>query len=287
MFVIHNPIAGARKTGLLWAVVDRLTAHGIRVELAQTNERGDATRFAREAAGRGVRVVVAAGGDGTAAEVASGISGTESRLGIIPLGTANVVATELGLPRAPDPIAAALASDRTRALWPGVARSDAGARMFVQMLGVGLDARVVHTMPRRLKTCFGRHAYLLHTLSEMVRYPYAPVRVRIDGREHEAGSVVVSKGRFYGGHYMLAPEADASRRGFSVALFRRRGPGAVLMYGAALMANALPRAPGFDVLRSEEVEILPSFPAQADGDPAGSSPLVVEDARGPIPVLCC
>ena len=72
-----------------------------------------------------------------------------------------------------------------------------------------------------------------------------------------------------------------------MALFRRRGPAAVLMYGAALMANALPRAPGFDVLRAGEVEILPSFPAQTDGDPAGSMPLTVRNATCPIPVLCC
>jgi hypothetical protein len=83
---------------------------------------------------------------------------------------------------------------------------------------------------------------------------------------------------------LLAPGAEPSAPGFSVALFGHTGPGAVLMYGAALTLNLLPRAPGLRLLRAGHVEILGSayLPAQADGDPAGQAPLVITDAPAAI-----
>ena len=84
-----------RRASLLWRVLDVLVANGVRVELAETHRAGHAEALAREAVCRGASMVVAAGGDGTIAEVANGLMGSAARLGIIPLGTANVVAHEL------------------------------------------------------------------------------------------------------------------------------------------------------------------------------------------------
>ena len=122
MIVIFNPTAGRRRAQLLWRVLDVLVENGVRIDLARTRGRGHATEFAREAARSGERLVVAAGGDGTVAEVAAGLLGTPTRLGIIPLGTANVLAHELGLPMQPRAVAAMLAFGRTRPLWPGTRR---------------------------------------------------------------------------------------------------------------------------------------------------------------------
>src|SRR5487761_2782783 len=96
MVIVFNPAAGNRRVHRLWRVLDILAANG-------------------------VRWVVAAGGDGTIAEVASGLLGTGAALGVIPLGTANVLAHEYALPFAPRAVAAALAFGRTRPLWPGLA----------------------------------------------------------------------------------------------------------------------------------------------------------------------
>src|SRR5215469_5904101 len=137
MVIIFNPAAGRRRVQLLWRVLDVLVANGIRLSLSETRCAGHAARLARTAAENGAPMVVAAGGDGTIAEVASGLIGTGTRLGVIPLGTANVLAHELGLPFAPRAVAAALAFGRTRDVWPGLARGPDGERLFVQMLGVG------------------------------------------------------------------------------------------------------------------------------------------------------
>lgn len=139
MMIIFNPVAGRRRAHLLWRVLDVLVANGVRLDLAETHRAGNAECLARDAVARGEPMIVAAGGDGTIAEIASGLLGSGARLGVIPLGTANVMAHELGLPFAPRAVAAALAFGRTRALWPGQMHVNGGTRLFVQML-----ARKIH-----------------------------------------------------------------------------------------------------------------------------------------------
>jgi diacylglycerol kinase (ATP) len=287
MVIVFNPVAGRRRAALLWRVLDVLAANGIRLDLAETHRAGHAEALAREAAHGGAAMVVAAGGDGTIAEVANGLMGSRARLGVIPLGTANVLAHELALPFAPRAVAAALAFGRTRTLWPGVARGADGSRLFVQMLGVGFDAQVVHRLSLPLKRVLGRGAYVVQSLRETARYRFPPVRLRIDEVETEAASVVISKGRLYGGKYLLAPESRPAEPGFSVVLFGCGGPGAALMYGAALPVGLLGRAPGVRHVRARQIEVVGNapIPVQADGDPAGFSPLTVADAPGPIEVV--
>lgn len=287
MVIVFNPVAGRRRAALLWRVLDVLVANGIRLDLAETHRAGHAEALAREAARSGAPMVVAAGGDGTIAEVANGLMGSGVRLGVIPLGTANVLAHELALPFAPRAVAAALAFGRTRMLWPGVARGAAGSRLFVQMLGVGFDAQVVHRLSLPLKRVLGRGAYVVQSLRETARYQFPPVRLRIDEIETEAASAVISKGRLYAGTFLLAPESRPAEPGFSVVLFGCAGPGAALMYGAALPVGLLGRAPGVRHVRAHRIEVVGNtpIPVQADGDAVGFTPLSVTDAPGPIAVV--
>jgi diacylglycerol kinase (ATP) len=287
MIIVFNPAAGRRRAQLLWRVLDVMVANGIRIELAETTRRGHAEAIARTAALAGQPLVVAAGGDGTVAEVANGLMGSATRLGVIPLGTANVLAHELGLPFAPASVAAALAFGRTRLLWPGICSGGNSTRLFVQMLGVGFDAHVVAHLSIPLKRAIGRGAYVLQTLRELPRYDFAPLRLRVDGTEMDAASAIISKGRLYAGSYTLAPDARPAEPGFSVALFEHAGPWSALMYGAALPLDLLYRAPGVRHLRARRIDFIGNrhAPAQADGDPVGETPLSVTDAPGPIQVV--
>ncbi len=287
MIIVFNPVAGRRRAQLLWRVLDVLVANGVRLDLAETHRAGHAEALAREAARRGEQMVVAAGGDGTIAEVANGLMGTKARLGVIPLGTANVLARELQLPFAPKSVAAALAFGRTCTLWPGQASTPDGARLFVQMLGVGFDAQVVHNLSFPLKKAFGKGAYVLQSVRELVRYKFPTIRMRIDDIETEAASVIVSKGCLYGGNFRVARDAVPANPGFSVILFDRSGPIAAMMYGAALPLNLLGHAPGVRHIRAQRIDFLQNedVPAQTDGDRAGFVPLWVADAPEPIQVV--
>ncbi len=103
LLVIRNPTAG-RRGGLFARTLDRLTTLGCRTEVRETAARGDAEAWARDSVGSAYDVVVAAGGDGTVAEVINGLMAVAGAppLAVLPLGTANVLAIEIGLPAHPE-----------------------------------------------------------------------------------------------------------------------------------------------------------------------------------------
>ncbi|HWX50157.1 MAG TPA: diacylglycerol kinase family protein [Roseomonas sp.] len=287
MLIVFNPTAGSRRQQRLERALSALRAQGVPAEIAMTEYAGHAETIARDAARAGQRVVVAAGGDGTIAEVASGLAGSDTTLGVLPLGTANVLACELGLPLAPEGAAMVLAKGRTAVLRPGMAHfADGRVRLFLQMLGAGFDAAVVAGLSLPLKRQFGRGAYVWQSARELTRYAFPRITAWIDGEPLAAASVVVSKGRFYGGRYMLAPDALPGAEGFQVVLFRWSGPLAAACYGAALPLNLLPRLSGVQIRHGGSIRLeAPATCAQTDGDPAGTLPVDIADAPGPLRML--
>ena len=288
MLVIFNPVAGRRRAAALWKVLDLLVENGVKVEVAETQHAGHATELARAAAEAGETMVVAAGGDGTIAEIANGLIGSDAILGIIPLGTANVLAKEYALSTSPRGIANALAYKRTRPLWPGMAQLAGRDQIFVQMVGLGFDGAVVHGIHTPLKRLIGRGAYVWQSLWESIAYRFPRLRLTIDGKAYEAASVVVTKGRLYGGPYMLAPHAKPEIQGFQVALFEHPGMFPALLSGAALPLGLLPRCPGVRILPARHVAFqhgVDFIPSQADGDRLDLTPYVVTDAASPISLV--
>ncbi|MET0143850.1 MAG: diacylglycerol kinase family protein [Ilumatobacteraceae bacterium] len=148
-------------------VVHRRLSRGHDVEIVETNRRGHASRFAHDAARRGVDIVVGFGGDGTVNEIATGIAGTDTALGVLPGGSTNVFARTIGLPN--DPVAAA---DRlTDAIDAGSLRpiglGRVNGRFFCFHTGVGFDAAVVATVEKRasLKRWLGHPLFITAALS--------------------------------------------------------------------------------------------------------------------------
>jgi diacylglycerol kinase family enzyme len=288
MLIIFNPVAGRRRAAALWRVLDLLVENGVQIEVAETQHAGHATQLARAAACEGRPMVVAAGGDGTIAEVANGLLGSATSLGIIPLGTANVLAKEYRLSTGPRAVANALAYKRTKQLWPGIARLEGREHVFVQMVGLGFDGAVVHGLQPLLKRVIGRGAYVWQSLWESVAYGFPKVRLMVDGKDYEAASVVVSKGRLYGGPYLLAPNAASTAPGFQVALFENPGTFAALLSGAALPLGLLPRCPGVRVVAGTCVEFFADNGAiltQSDGDALTGTPSMVVNAGSPIALV--
>jgi diacylglycerol kinase family enzyme len=288
VLIVFNPAAGAGRRRRLMRALDALRACGLKPSLVETRAPGDAGTLARGAAARGEGVVVAAGGDGTIAEVAAGIAGSAARLGVLPLGTANVLAWELGVPLVPESAAAAIAGGREAQLWPGIARfQDGTTRLFVQMLGAGFDAAVVARLDLGLKRRIGRAAYVLQTLRELPRYAFPPIAVTHDGGTTTAASVIVTKGRLYAGRFLIAPAARPAEPGFQLVLLRRPGAVQAALASAALPLGLLARLPGVEILPTRRLHLAAAadVPVQADGDPAGALPVEVEDAAGPLRVL--
>ncbi len=288
VLIVFNPTAGAGRRRRLMRALAALGACGVRHDLAETRAPGHAETLARDAAARGVALVVAAGGDGTIAEVAAGLAGSAAALGVLPLGTANVVALELGLPLSPERAVAVLAAGRHAMLRPGLARfADGRARLFVQMLGAGFDAAVVANLDLGLKRRAGRAAYVWQTLRELPHYGFAPIAAALDGHATRAASVIVTKGRLYAGRYRIAPDARPADPGFQVVLFRHPGALHATLAGAALPLGLIARLPGVEILPAHRIALhaAEAVPIQADGDPAGRLPVEIADAPWPLRIL--
>ncbi len=288
--VVLNPTAGGRRRRtlerLLVAAADRIGP----VELTMTEGAGDGERLAREAPAD-AGAVVSAGGDGTFNEVLNGLMqrpGPPLPLGLLPLGTANVLARELGVPLDLEAAVAVLGRARLGALHPArfTGQRHAG-RSFAVMLGAGFDGRIVARLPSRLKRHVGKSAYAVEVLRELATLPGHDYRVTIDGAIVRAGSVVVTKSRYYGGGFVLAPEARATAPGLHVCLFEQPGRRAHARYLLATLAGRIGRQPDFRVVPARRVVIEgpTGEPVQADGEVVGALPVTVTDPHEPWPII--
>jgi diacylglycerol kinase (ATP) len=300
VLLILNPIAGRRRRGLVDAVVGRVRAEGWTVDVVETAAEGDACRLAENCDASRYRVIAVAGGDGTINEVVNGLSrrsATAPPLAIVPLGTANVLAHELGLGFSPQSVARTMTAGRELLVRPGEANgSEAGSgppRCFSLMAGAGFDAKVVAGVTAPLKRRWGRGAYVWRSLVEARRYRPVRYAVEVDGEVHEAASVIVTRARHYAGPYVVAPEAALDEPLLHVCLFERWGWMHALRFGAALLRGALPRTPGYRVLTGCKVRVSVTNdagehrrqPVQIDGDDALTLPVSIGLASRGVRVL--
>jgi diacylglycerol kinase (ATP) len=269
-----------------------LAVRGASFDLHETRGAGDAERLAREAVLLGYRAVVAAGGDGTIAEVITGLAGSTVPLGILPIGTANQVAANLGIP--PDVERAAEVAVNGVPTPVDIAQLGDG-RHFALMAGAGWDAEVMSFATRELKDRWGFGAYLFAGLRRAVT-PYTPTTFQItaDGVTFEvrAATVIVANvGQLV---YDLIPMDLRIGPGVSfedglldICIFAPRN---LTDVAAVLWRVASRRYVGDDrmiYLQAREIRIDCDPPAimQVDGDLAGHTPLVARAVPGGVRVL--
>jgi diacylglycerol kinase (ATP) len=288
-FVVFNPAAGRRRRSRLAATLQHLVAAGCTVELRTTAARGDAERLIREAAARenakAVDLFVVAGGDGTINEAVNGLLstiGAAPPLAIMPLGTINAVAREIGLPTAPAEIAEVIANGVVRIIHVG----RANGRCFTVMVCAGFDAHVMAGVSVALKRWLGTGAYALEALRQLFRFKFRRYRVTIDGRTYDAASAIVAKGHFYG-LYVCAPEARLDAPEFQVCLLDRGGRWSTIRYGLALVCGRLPRLSECRIVcgRSIVIEGPVGDPVQGDGEIIARLPVRIELVPQPLSLI--
>jgi len=262
--LIYNPRSGRqRHARVLAALLATLREGGLDVEPVPTAFPGQATALARERR-QSAEVVFAFGGDGTAREVASGLLGGPAALGVLPGGTANLLALALGLPRDPDDAAAALLKLPARPFDVGLA----GGVPFLMMVSAGLDAVLLATLNTRLKWLFGKPAIAGQGLREWWRYPYPALEVTADGERLEASFVSVSNIPYYAGAYRLAPAARMDDGRFELVIFRGKGRAATAGFALDVIRSRHARRRDVEIRQAREVSLAgpAGAPAQVDGD---------------------
>ncbi len=283
--VIYNPVAGQRHGARMRKTFRALERAGARLTVIETKGRGDAERTASQASRAETDILIAAGGDGTINEVVNGLMaapGPVPPLGIIPLGTANVLAQEIGLKLMSGKIAAAILGGRRANVYPG----RANGRYFLMMGGVGFDAEIVAHVDPALKRRTGPFAYLAEAVRQSWRYAFETCGVELDGAPFQARWVVVCNGSRYGGPFIAAPAASLMEPGFSVCLMNG-GAFDIVRYGLALALGRLKYQPDVRILPAQHVRV--NGPAgckvQGDGDIIASLPVDIVAADRPIEMV--
>ncbi len=271
--VIFNPTAGRRRRRL-YRVLTELERRGIVVTLKVTMARGDAERFASEASPAECDRLVVAGGDGTINEAINGVVDPELPFAIVPLGTANVLAHEIGQSANARTVARAIAEGAPRR----VALGRANGRRFAMMAGIGFDAEVVAGVNTRLKSAVGRLAYAIEIARRLLRHSPISYDVMIDGVAHRACSAIVANGRHYGGRFVAAPEARLADPTLQVVLFGRGRRRDVLRYLIALATGRLARLDDVTIVAARRVEVRgpAGAPVQGDGDTLTYLPVEID-----------
>lgn len=216
--------------------------------------------------------VVAAGGDGTILGAASALLGSRLPLGIIPIGTGNVLAHEIGLALDATAVANCLTGGRIAE----VPMSCANGQPFLLMAGAGFDGRVIAHLDWRLRRRLGKLAYVWPVVRALASGP-DQLRIRVDGAEHSASWAVATAVRHYAGAFVLAPEARLEEPALHVVLFKSQGR--ISMIGqliiAALGLAGWRRDIVLASVRDVEIEADRPVPVQIDGEPFGSTPVSI------------
>lgn len=214
--LIYNPTAGqSDRRAAMSALIDRMREQGLELVNAPTSGPGDATEMARAFAARGAEVVAVCGGDGTVSEAACGLAGSSIPIAILPGGTSNVLARELGIPLDLARASALLTTGTPRTL----RLLSANGRPFLLWAGVGFDARVMRNVQPRWKRRFGRAGIFARGLAEYARYEFPRLEVLVDGVAYAATFAVVCHARRYAGEWIIAPEALVTGSSMDVMLF--------------------------------------------------------------------
>ncbi len=290
--LIYNPVAGqllgsnGRLTG---RVMETLTAGGHTVTARPTPGPATAAEVAREAVAAGADLVLAFGGDGTINEVAEGLVGSQVPFGVIPGGTANVLACELELGTRPEQVAARVGELQPRRIAVGrVSCAAAGPRHFLAMAGIGLDAHIVYNMSAESKKKWGKLAYWAGGFGQLGR-TLEEFDVEVDGAGHRCSFALVTKVRNYGGDLRIARRVSIVDDEFEIVLFAGSNPSLYLKYFSGVALNQLYGMGGVTILRARKACFRPTdgerVYVQIDGEYAGALPCEVEMSPDALTLL--
>ncbi len=282
IFVIYNPAARSeRARGLR----EKLQALDQRAVIRATGGPGDAAALAARAVAEGFRTIVAAGGDGTINEVVNGLAGSHATLGLLPVGTMNVFAAELGIP-----------GNRLKKCWEiiraghtrQVDLARANSHYFVQLAGIGFDAQAVAGVDRAAKKNFGPLSYII-SAAKVAATPPPLLRVKSDGVTREGSFVLVGNGRYYGGPIKVFTQAVIDDGKLDVLVFKSLSYLDIFRYIQHVFMGTHLTLPDVDYFQTSALVVSSvsgeEVPFEADGELVGYAPVSIHVGKECLHVL--
>jgi YegS/Rv2252/BmrU family lipid kinase len=289
--VIINPISGlgvrpdtARQRAEQAAAF--VEAHGVAAEIFVTERRHHARDLTQAAVARGIEVVIAWGGDGTVNEVASSLVFREAALGVVPSGSGNGLARELGLPLEPR-------AAFERALGAGRRRIDAGelgGHLFFNIAGIGLDADVAHRFAASGHARRGMAMYVVQSVAALLSHRATPITLTVDAATREVRPLLVAfaNARQYGNGALIAPRARVDDGKIDVVVVDDRPLLGILRRMPALFNGTLDTVPGVSMETATVAQVTAAGPIRyhVDGEPCEASGSLTAAARAGALLVC-
>jgi diacylglycerol kinase (ATP) len=268
--VILNPTAGSPENVRSWQ--QRVESLAGDCPVRVTSHSGEGAALARRAVEDGFTRIVAAGGDGTVSQVANGLAGSAATLGVLPMGSVNVFAMELGLPLF-----------NLQRCWEIIEEGNvrlvdlpsANGKYFVQLAGVGLDAQVVKETSLAFKRSFGPLSYLISAAQIAARQP-PKLFIESEHTSVKEGSfVLVGNGRLYGGPFPFFKHAVSDDGLFDVVVFTRLGYLEIVKYLQDVIFSSDIKVPEIEYFQTRQLRITSEqeVPLELDGELAGNCPV--------------
>lgn len=295
--LIYNPVSGqysARRRAAIEKALAVFREAGITAEALETKEAGEATLHARQAASEGYDAILACGGDGTVHEIAQSLVGTDVALGVIPLGTANALASDLGLVGAPAKVARKLLEAEPARISVGRVHyqdrnGNADSRYFIVAAGIGADALVMSRLDARLKRRLGYVLYLIECFRTWATFSFPLFEAIVPENGHGGARVVdvsqllAVRVRSFGGVLnTLAPGASLCNGSLSLLAFKTQSRLRYLSFLLAALAGRHTFNGVVELLQTPSIDCRARSGAretlfvEADGEVLGSLPVRLE-----------
>ncbi|MGF1678712.1 MAG: diacylglycerol/lipid kinase family protein [Candidatus Methylacidiphilales bacterium] len=278
--IIFNPAAKGERSK---RSLPRLHEAFREADFCETSGPGHATELAASAADE-YDTVIAAGGDGTINEVVNGMAGREAKLGVLPVGSVNVFAMELGLPMSLDRCIDVIRRGKSRA----IDLAKANDRYFVQLAGVGLDAETVRDTAPHFKKSLGPLSYVM-TLSQVASREAPPLEILNGHRDPVMGSfILVGNGRHYGGPFHFFPQARLDDGQLDVCVFHKLSHFDLLRYFRGILTfGTHTRFSDVTYFKTDHLEVRSTreVPFEVDGEFHGNCPVTFSVLPAALKVL--
>jgi len=288
--LISNPAARGASSKKFESAAVFLQEKGFETTILLTEKSGDATRLAQEAVRKRPFAIIAAGGDGTINEIINGMAGSDVPLAVLPLGTTNVLAKELGIPEDLKGAMATAVSQKSRTVSLGRIELNpetdfAYSRYFCLMAGVGFDGEAVHDINTSVKKRSGKAAYIFSGIKNLLRYSPNQLFYTIDGKEYTGFSSITGKASKYGGSFKITPDADLSDPFLYTCIFQGNKRRDLLRYVFRIITGRLLGERDIVYLKSTSVEVLGTAHIQIDGDYLGVTPAKITVEKDVLKII--
>ncbi len=289
-FVILNPASGTCSVEEVHGALERhFSCSNGSCRVHRMTGKENLEELARQAAEDGCEVVIAAGGDGTVSAVAGGLVGTNVPLGILPVGTGNILARELNVPIDLDAACALIAGPHRET---PVDALKAEGRYFFTHVGVGVDALMIRDTSKEQKKRFGRLAYLWTALTQLMGFKAKRFTIRLEGqpvKRAHACEVLVANSRTLGQKPLTwGPHIRLDDGKADVCIVKAKTVMEYLKVTWAMLLGKHRESPIVSYLEATstiEIDCSKSLPVQADGEIIGKTPVRVEVVSGALRVV--